>query len=222
MRFTGGYTIVKDYIREHRRRGREMFVPLHHPPGHAPGRFRRSGSVHRRRRADGAFLRLRSAAQRRQLRPRLSGGHRRGLGGRPRPCLRVLRPGAAVGALRQRPLPGGAHPARRDPQAGDAVQRLPVALPDPGSLRPARQGQRQGRRRGAGRLGAAQLHGAAAALRHLGGLQRSGSRRNAASARRRSCAATPRRSARGWRGIWRRWRTCRPRRSMPATRRPGG
>lgn len=33
--FTGGYTIVKNYIREHRRRGREMFVPLNHPPGQA-------------------------------------------------------------------------------------------------------------------------------------------------------------------------------------------
>jgi transposase len=31
--FTGGYTIVKDYVREHQRRGREMFVPLHHAPG---------------------------------------------------------------------------------------------------------------------------------------------------------------------------------------------
>jgi transposase len=37
--FTGGYTIVKDYVREHRRRGREMFVPLHHPPGHAQADF---------------------------------------------------------------------------------------------------------------------------------------------------------------------------------------
>lgn len=33
--FTGGYTIVKDYVREQQRRGREMFVPLAHPPGHA-------------------------------------------------------------------------------------------------------------------------------------------------------------------------------------------
>ena len=33
--FDGGYTIVKDYVREHRRRTREMFVPLFHPPGHA-------------------------------------------------------------------------------------------------------------------------------------------------------------------------------------------
>ena len=31
----GGYTIVKDYVREHRRRTREMFVTLSHPPGHA-------------------------------------------------------------------------------------------------------------------------------------------------------------------------------------------
>jgi transposase len=37
--FNGGYTIVKDYIREHRRRGREMFVPLHHPPGDAQADF---------------------------------------------------------------------------------------------------------------------------------------------------------------------------------------
>lgn len=37
--FTGGYTIVKDYIREHARRGREMFVPLAHAPGHAQADF---------------------------------------------------------------------------------------------------------------------------------------------------------------------------------------
>ena len=33
--FTGGYTTVKDYVRENRRRTQEMFVPLSHPPGHA-------------------------------------------------------------------------------------------------------------------------------------------------------------------------------------------
>ncbi|MEO1200836.1 MAG: IS21 family transposase [Pseudomonadota bacterium] len=37
--FTGGYTIVKDYMRECDRRGREMFVPLSHPPGHAQADF---------------------------------------------------------------------------------------------------------------------------------------------------------------------------------------
>ena len=33
--FTGQYTIVKDYVREHCRETREMFVPLSHSPGHA-------------------------------------------------------------------------------------------------------------------------------------------------------------------------------------------
>jgi transposase len=33
--FAGGYTIVKDYVRERHARAREMFVPLAHPPGHA-------------------------------------------------------------------------------------------------------------------------------------------------------------------------------------------
>ena len=33
--FPGQYTSVKDYVREHRRRTQEMFVPLSHPPGHA-------------------------------------------------------------------------------------------------------------------------------------------------------------------------------------------
>lgn len=33
--FTGGITIVTDYIREKKRRTQEVFVPLSHPPGHA-------------------------------------------------------------------------------------------------------------------------------------------------------------------------------------------
>ena len=37
--FDGGYTIVKDYVRKHRRRTREMFVPLVHPPGHGECAF---------------------------------------------------------------------------------------------------------------------------------------------------------------------------------------
>ena len=37
--FEGGQTIVKDYVRERRRRLREMFVPLAHPPGHAQADF---------------------------------------------------------------------------------------------------------------------------------------------------------------------------------------
>jgi transposase len=37
--FDGGYTIVKDYVPEHRCRRRGMFVPLSHPPGHAQADF---------------------------------------------------------------------------------------------------------------------------------------------------------------------------------------
>ena len=37
--FTGGYTIVKDYVRERRLWSREMFAPLHHPAGHAQADF---------------------------------------------------------------------------------------------------------------------------------------------------------------------------------------
>ena len=33
--FTGGITIVRDYVRLQKQRSREMFVPLAHPPGHA-------------------------------------------------------------------------------------------------------------------------------------------------------------------------------------------
>jgi transposase len=33
--FTGGITIVTDYVRERKRRTREVFVPLSHAPGHA-------------------------------------------------------------------------------------------------------------------------------------------------------------------------------------------
>ena len=33
--FDGQYTIVKDYVRQHRRKSQEMFVPLSHAPGHA-------------------------------------------------------------------------------------------------------------------------------------------------------------------------------------------
>jgi len=37
--FTGGYTIIKDYMRERDQRRQEVFVPLAHPPGHAQADF---------------------------------------------------------------------------------------------------------------------------------------------------------------------------------------
>jgi transposase len=38
-RYDGGYTIVKDYVRAQKRGGKEMFVPLSHPPGHGQADF---------------------------------------------------------------------------------------------------------------------------------------------------------------------------------------
>ncbi len=37
--FKGGYTTVKNYVRDHGRRSREMFVPLAHASGHAQADF---------------------------------------------------------------------------------------------------------------------------------------------------------------------------------------
>jgi transposase len=43
--FTGGNTIVKDYVRECRQRGREVFIPLAHDPGHAQVDFGEARAV---------------------------------------------------------------------------------------------------------------------------------------------------------------------------------
>ena len=43
--FDGGYTTVKDYVRERRVQTREMFVPLSHPPGHAQCDFGEAWAV---------------------------------------------------------------------------------------------------------------------------------------------------------------------------------
>ena len=111
--FTGGYTIVKDYIREHRRRGREMFVPLHHPPGDAQADFGETtvviGGVERTARffafdpphSDAGFVRAYPAATAEACPLGDAGIACRVTGRRPRPRFRVLRPGSAVGALRQ-------------------------------------------------------------------------------------------------------------------------
>ena len=41
----GKYTLVKDYVREHRLRTREMYVPLTHPAGHAQCDFGQARAV---------------------------------------------------------------------------------------------------------------------------------------------------------------------------------
>ena len=56
--FTGGITIVKDYVAGWRQRSQEMFVPLVHPPGHAQVDFGEALGDHRRRRAQDPLLRF--------------------------------------------------------------------------------------------------------------------------------------------------------------------
>ena len=51
--FTGGYTIVKDYVREQGLRSREVFVPLSHSLGHAQAAPRNLSSMSSR-----CFLRM--------------------------------------------------------------------------------------------------------------------------------------------------------------------
>ena len=99
--FDGQYTIVKDYVREHRRRTKEMFVPLSHPPGHAQCDFGEAlvviAGVEQKAHcfvidlphSDGCFVKAYPAET------------HRGVPGRPRLGLRLPGRGAPEHALRQ-------------------------------------------------------------------------------------------------------------------------
>ena len=108
--FTGGITIVKDYVAGWRQRAQEMFVPLVHPPGHAQADFGEAigviGGVERKihffamdlPHSDACFV------------VGLSGGDDGSLLRRPRSGVRILRRRAAVDPVRQHQDRGGAHP----------------------------------------------------------------------------------------------------------------
>lgn len=110
--FNGGYTIVKDYVRSKKRGSREMFVLLSHPPGHTQADF-------------GEALVIIGGIEQKAYYF----------------ALDLPRSGAAVGALRQRPLLGREDHAKWRPPENIAVQRDAVALCDPGSIWSPRQGQ---------------------------------------------------------------------------------
>ena len=143
--FTGGITIVKDYVAGWRQRPQEMFVPLVHPPGHAQADFGEAlaviGGVERKIHFF-AFDLPHSDAM---LRGGLSGGDDGGLLRRPRAGVRVLRRRAAVDPLRQHEDRGGPHPGRRQAPADARVRRAAVALPVRGPLRPAGKGNDKGK-----------------------------------------------------------------------------
>ena len=153
--FSGGYTIVKDYVRARRQSTREAFVPLHHPPGHAQVDFGEAVVEVGGRREKVAFFCLILPhsnvwfvkAYPRETTEAFLDGHVSAfafLGGLPRSIHDAC---------------GGTDPGRRHASAHAGLHPLAIALPVPRPLRPARQGQRQGQGRGPGEDGPAPVHG---------------------------------------------------------------
>ena len=154
--FTGGYTIVKDYVRERRLRSREMFVPLHHPAGHAQADFGEAmaviGGVARKvhflafdlPHSDACFVKAYPAETTEAF---CDGTTRR------------LRSSAASPApsVRQHQAGGCPHPGRWKAAANARLHGAAISLSVRGQVRPAGQGQRQGQGRGVGRLHPAEL-----------------------------------------------------------------
>ena len=141
--FPGDYTIVKDYVRERRRRLREMYVPLNHPPGHAQCDFGQAkaviGGVERKihyfvldlPHSDGCFVKA------------YPGGDHGGLLRRPRLRLHVSGRSTQEHPVRQHPPGGGEDPGRRPAEAYSGVQRTGIPLPVRRPVWSSRQGKLQ-------------------------------------------------------------------------------
>ena len=99
--FTGGYTIVKDYVRAATLRRREMFIPLAHAPGTAQADFGEALVIVGGEERKARYLRDRPAALRRLLRDGVSGGDDGSVPGRPRSGLRLLRRRSQHDSVRQ-------------------------------------------------------------------------------------------------------------------------
>ena len=136
--FDGGYTTVKDYVREHRRQTKEMFVPLSHPPGHAQCGFGEALVVIGGVEQEGPLFRHRPAPQRRLLRQGLPVRDHRDLPGRPRVSPRLSGRSAPEHPLRQYQAGGGEDTGRRPASAHPRLHRAPVPLPVRGPVRPPR------------------------------------------------------------------------------------
>ena len=158
--FTGGYTIVKDYVRARRQSTREAFVPLHHPPGHAQVDFGEAVVELRGQREKIAFFCLILPhsnvwfvkAYPRETTEAFLDGHVSALaflGGVPRSIL-----------YDNTTLAVATDPGRRHASAHAGLHPPAIALSVPRPLRPARQGQRQGQGRGPGEDRTAPVHGA--------------------------------------------------------------
>jgi transposase len=120
--FAGHYTIVKSYIHDRQVSAKEMFVPLHHPAGHAQVDFGEGliGGVARK-------LHFFCMDLGRDLRQSIPGGDNRGFSGRA--CVRFLWKAAALDPLRQHGAGGGCDLGRWAAQADKSLHRVAVALP---------------------------------------------------------------------------------------------
>ena len=200
--FTGGYTIVKDYVREQGLRSREVFVPLSHSPGHAQADFGEAmaviGGALRKihflafdlPHSDGCFV----AAYPAETTEAFCDGHNAAFaffGGVPRSIL-----------YDNTKLAVAPDPGRWEAAANARLHGASVPLSVRGQVRPAGQGQRQGP------LRQTQGEGSRDWSASSGGTSWSPSRvprasrpstmlspNSAAGARRRGCGATRRPSA---------------------------
>ena len=165
--FDGGYTTVKDYVRENRRQTREMFVPLSHAPGHAQCDFGEAlvviGGVERKAHcfvidlphSDGCFVKAYPA----ETTEAFLDGHVSAfayLGGVPQSILYDNTRLAVAKILGD---------GRR--QRTRAFTEPAVPLPVRGPVWASRQGQRQRQSGGPGGVRAPQLPGSGAVLREL-------------------------------------------------------
>ena len=179
--FTGGYTIVKDYVREQGLRSREVFVPLSHSPGHAQADFGEAMAV-----IGGALRKIHFLAF--DL-PHSDGCFVAAYPAETKPAMATTRrlPSSAASPDSCTTTPSWPR-ILGDGTAANARFTEPVPLSVRGQVRPAGQGQRQGQGRGTGRLHPAELPGPRPACRELRGPVLSPN--SAAGARRRGCGAT--------------------------------
>ena len=119
--FDGRYTIVKDYVRERRRRTQEMYVPLSHPAGDAQCDFGQAKAVIGRSGADRPLLRAGPSPQRRMLRQGLPRRDDGGVLRRSRLGLLVPRWRAPEHPVRQHETGRGQDPGRRPEEAYSCV-----------------------------------------------------------------------------------------------------
>ena len=155
--FTGGYTIVKAYVRRQKLGGQEMFVPRAHPPGDAQADFGEALVVIDGVECKAHYFGRGSAAQRRRVRAGVSGRDDGGVLRRTQRRVPLLRRRAAWHRLRQHHAGGGEDSRGRHAAANAELQRASLALLVRRSLRTAGEGQRQRQGGRAGRLRPPQL-----------------------------------------------------------------